>query len=318
MLVINTAFMTANLALETPKGVLFREIDAKSKHSENVLKTIDEMCQEGDIKISQIDVVAIVVGPGSFTGLRISASIAQALGCALNIKFIALSSLDIMSHIIFKNKQNSGDYVCVLNALSELYFVGYYNKNGIKIAGEQMINKQAFLNIKQEKFALQGDLNDEGLKFIKIISQDVYELAKEKKEKKEFVLQEDLMPVYLRRSQAEDNLIKNAYNSAFSDPRFPPVSKEEFLKIELKVSILSSPVKMKFHNEDDLLNQIVPFVDGLIIKDGHYQAVYLPSVWDQLPDKKDFLDSLKQKAGLSRSYFSETFEAFRFGTEYIF
>ncbi len=210
MLVINTAFMTANLALETPKGVLFREIDAKSKHSENVLKTIDEMCQEGDIKISQIDVVAIVVGPGSFTGLRISASIAQALGCALNIKFIALSSLDIMSHIIFKNKQNSGDYVCVLNALSELYFVGYYNKNGIKIAGEQMINKQAFLNIKQEKFALQGDLNDEGLKFIKIISQDVYELAKEKKEKKEFVLQEDLMPVYLRRSQAEDNLIKNA------------------------------------------------------------------------------------------------------------
>ena len=115
-----------------------------------------------------------------------------------------------------------------------------------------------------------------------------------------------------------DNLIKNAYNSAFSDPRFPPVSEEEFLKIELKVSILSSPVKINFKDENDLLNQIVPFVDGLIIKDGRYQAVYLPSVWEQLPDKKDFLDSLKQKAGLSRSYFSETFEAFRFCTEYIF
>lgn len=115
-----------------------------------------------------------------------------------------------------------------------------------------------------------------------------------------------------------DNLVKNAYNSAFSDPRFPPVSKEEFLKTELKVSILSAPVKMKFKDENDLLSQIVPFVDGLIIKDGRYQAVYLPSVWEQLPDKEDFLDSLKQKSGLPRDYFSETFEAFRFGTEYIF
>lgn len=114
-----------------------------------------------------------------------------------------------------------------------------------------------------------------------------------------------------------DDLIKNAYNSAYEDPRFAPLSKEEFYNIKIEVSLLSAPVKMKFEDEQDLLFQIVPFEDGLIIKDGRYQAVYLPSVWEQLPEKKDFLNSLKQKAGLPRDYFSETFEAFRFRTEYI-
>lgn len=115
-----------------------------------------------------------------------------------------------------------------------------------------------------------------------------------------------------------EDLIKNAYNSAYADPRFPALSKEEFFNIKIDVSLLSAPSKIKFKDEHDLLAQIVPFKDGIIIKDGRYQAVYLPSVWDQLPEKKDFLNSLKMKAGLSGDYFSQTFEAYRFRTEYIF
>ena len=114
-----------------------------------------------------------------------------------------------------------------------------------------------------------------------------------------------------------DNLVKNAYNSAFKDPRFMPLSDEEFNKIEIEVSLLSNPKKMNFINEEDLLNQIVPFEDGLIIKDKNYQAVYLPSVWEQLPDKKLFLNSLKKKAGLNEKHFSNTFEAYRFYAEKI-
>lgn len=114
-----------------------------------------------------------------------------------------------------------------------------------------------------------------------------------------------------------DNLVKNAYNSAFKDSRFTPLSDDEINKINIEVSLLSSPQKMNFVNEDDLLNQIVPFIDGLIIKDKNYQAVYLPSVWEQLPDKKLFLNSLKKKAGLNENHFSKTFEAYRFYTEKI-
>lgn len=114
-----------------------------------------------------------------------------------------------------------------------------------------------------------------------------------------------------------DDLIKNAQNSAFSDSRFSPLEKEEFKDLSIEVSLLSEPEKMSFKDEQDLLEQIKPLVDGIIIKDGPYQAVYLPSVWEQLPDKETFLKSLKIKAGLTPQHFSNTFEAFRFTTEYI-
>ena len=109
----------------------------------------------------------------------------------------------------------------------------------------------------------------------------------------------------------------NAKNSAFNDPRFNPVQKEEVGQLKIAVSILSEPKPIKFTDENDLLNQMRPNIDGIIIKDGNYQAVYLPSVWEQLPDKKEFLNTLKIKAGLNPNYFSKTFEAYRFETVYI-
>ncbi|MFA7658737.1 MAG: AmmeMemoRadiSam system protein B [Candidatus Gastranaerophilaceae bacterium] len=113
------------------------------------------------------------------------------------------------------------------------------------------------------------------------------------------------------------DLVKNAQNSAFSDTRFPPLKKDEFEDLAIDVSLLSAPEQMHFENEQDLLNQIKPFTDGIIIKDGSYQAVYLPSVWEQLPEKALFLNSLKIKAGMPPKHFSDAFEAYRFTTEYI-
>lgn len=114
-----------------------------------------------------------------------------------------------------------------------------------------------------------------------------------------------------------DDLIQNARNSAFSDPRFQPLRKDEFEDLSINVSLLSVPQKMEFEDESDLLEQMRPSIDGIIIKDGGHQAVYLPSVWEQLPDKILFLDSLKIKAGMPPKHFSKTFEAYRFTAEYI-
>ena len=114
-----------------------------------------------------------------------------------------------------------------------------------------------------------------------------------------------------------EDLLTNAQHAAFSDPRFKPLTKEEFEKTDIAVSVLSEPKPLAFNGEEDLLEKIVPFKDGIIIKDGNHQAVYLPSVWEQLPDKKEFLNSLKIKAGLAPEHFSKTFQAFRFETVYI-
>lgn len=113
------------------------------------------------------------------------------------------------------------------------------------------------------------------------------------------------------------DLVSNAQNAAFKDPRFNPVQKDEIGQLQIAVSILSAPRQMLFTDENDLLNQIRQNIDGIIIKDGDHQAVYLPSVWEQLPDKKEFLNSLKMKAGLKPDHFSQTFEAYRFETTYI-
>ena len=212
MLAINTAFMTANLALKTAEGkVVLKDIDAKSKHSENVLKSIDEMCQEASTEVLDVGTVAVVVGPGSFTGLRIGVAIAKALGCAgKDLKFVSLSSLQLMAYKIAKSKLNSGAFVCVINALSDLFFVAQFDADGKIVGEEKMISKEEYQQIDIEKFALAGDVQTSDVKEMEIACKDLLDFALEKEEQGDFVLPDDLNPSYLRLSQAEDMLAQKA------------------------------------------------------------------------------------------------------------
>lgn len=111
------------------------------------------------------------------------------------------------------------------------------------------------------------------------------------------------------------DLIDNAKNAAFNDQRFTPLTPEEFTDLEISVSILSSIEKINFKDERDLLSKIYPH--GIIISDRDRRAVYLPEVWEQLPERNIFLNSLKEKAGLPANYFSSQFEAYKFDTTII-
>ena len=90
----------------------------------------------------------------------------------------------------------------------------------------------------------------------------------------------------------------NALNAAFSDPRFPALSKEELDQIEIEVSLLTEPQPIAYKDAADLLAKIRPQVDGIIIKKGMHSSTFLPQVWEQLPDKESFLSHLCLKAGL--------------------
>ena len=91
----------------------------------------------------------------------------------------------------------------------------------------------------------------------------------------------------------------NAVNAAFRDPRFPPLSSEEWKDVKIEVSILTEPKPLSYSGADDLLKKLRPGIDGVIISKGFYQATFLPQVWEQLPEKEDFLNHLCMKAGLS-------------------
>jgi AmmeMemoRadiSam system protein A len=91
----------------------------------------------------------------------------------------------------------------------------------------------------------------------------------------------------------------NAMNAAFRDPRFRPLSPNEFEKIKVEVSILTEPKPLFYTDANDLFSKLRPGTDGLIIRKGHHQATFLPQVWEQLPKTKDFLSHLCLKAGLA-------------------
>lgn len=95
-----------------------------------------------------------------------------------------------------------------------------------------------------------------------------------------------------------EDIIYNARSAAFRDPRFNPLSKEEFREVKIEVSILSKPENLDYDNTDDLKRKIKIKEDGVVLKIGNNQATFLPQVWEQLPTFELFFSHLCQKAGL--------------------
>ena len=113
------------------------------------------------------------------------------------------------------------------------------------------------------------------------------------------------------------DVVDNAALSAFSDPRFAPLSASEFEMLEISLSILSTPEPLAFSSEEDLLRKIRPGIDGLILKEGERQGTFLPSVWESLPEPEGFLRHLKQKAGLPEDYWSDSLQVLRYTAQEI-
>ncbi len=115
------------------------------------------------------------------------------------------------------------------------------------------------------------------------------------------------------RSLVED-VAENAYAAAFSDPRFYPLQSAELRRLEMSISIIGKAEPMHFSSEHDLIAQLRPDIDGLILEEGYRRGTFLPSVWEQLPDPVDFVRHLKLKAGLPVNYWSETIRISRYTT----
>lgn len=101
-----------------------------------------------------------------------------------------------------------------------------------------------------------------------------------------------------------DDLVANANNAAFHDPRFYELSYEEFKNVTLEISILSKPVKIKYDNIKDLKSKIKPFVHGVILEDGLRRSTFLPQVWEQLPTFEEFFLHLCHKGNFEQDCLS--------------
>lgn len=102
-----------------------------------------------------------------------------------------------------------------------------------------------------------------------------------------------------------EDVASNAFQAAFNDSRFEPVRQNEIDDIEISISILTEPVLLPVSSEEDLLRKLNPHRDGVILSYGRQRATFLPVVWEDLPDPKDFIKHLKLKAGLAADFWSD-------------
>jgi len=95
-----------------------------------------------------------------------------------------------------------------------------------------------------------------------------------------------------------EDVAQNALGAALRDPRFAPLTLEEWRRCQVEVSVLSGAKPLRFADEAEMLSQLRPGEDGVILEHEGRRATFLPQVWEGLPDKRKFLDELMRKAGI--------------------
>lgn len=102
-----------------------------------------------------------------------------------------------------------------------------------------------------------------------------------------------------------EDLIHNAKAAAFKDPRFKPLSINEFKNIQIEVSLLSKAKFLEYSDLQDLKSKVKVFTHGIILSHENKRSTFLPQVWEQLNNFEIFFDALCKKAGLDYSCLSK-------------
>lgn len=202
ILTINTAGAKAGIGLIKENQFFKKEFDSSAKHSESVMVGIDEILRENNIPLSKLDGVAVVVGPGSFTGIRIGISILKGFEVVFpNLKKIEMTSFELMAKKFLNINKPNKNFVCVMDALSSKLYVQGFSPEGEGFEPqvvESLENYKDFI-----KVGLEGEKLESMDCFVEFEVETMLEIAKQKFEKGEFV--EEVMPLYLRKSQAEES-----------------------------------------------------------------------------------------------------------------
>ena len=124
-------------------------LSVKKNHSNIVMPIIDNLFKISDLTINDIDKIAVAIGPGSFTGVRIALGIAKGLAMALNKPLIAVNELDILEAIA---SGNENEIIPLIDARKERVYYKYQNK----YVDDYLINLISNFD-KNKKYIFVGD-----------------------------------------------------------------------------------------------------------------------------------------------------------------
>lgn len=215
ILAVDTSSSVCSVAiLEDDNLIDKNEIDDGRTHSENLMPLLDELLKRNSIDIKNIDMIACTVGPGSFTGIRIGVATIKPIAEVLNIKVASIMSLEALA----KNVEDRDTIVSLIDARNNQVYCGVFDKNYNKkedyIADD--INEVIKVLEKYEKVTVVGngailhkELLINSLKNVefsennKQTAENVGKIGYKKYLENDLCTADTIMPVYLRKSQAE-------------------------------------------------------------------------------------------------------------------
>ncbi len=204
MIALDTSDKKSFIVVENKGEKFFAELESDCRCSENVMCRLDQLLNEASLDINDENDFAVVVGPGSFTGIRIAVSLIKGiLSNRSSYNLIPLSKLEFIAYVYSKNEP-LGDFLCVMDALSDKVFVQRFNSSGKSLSEPAVVQKHT-LAYSDCPVVCKEDEDFSNVK-IKLTCEELLNFAKFKLGEGEKVLQENLVPLYLRKPQAEENL----------------------------------------------------------------------------------------------------------------
>ena len=172
-------------------------VGSQTKHSLTLMPYIEQLLEENNVTLSELDFFAVVVGPGSFTGIRIGVSTIKALCYATGKKALTLTSFDLLAYA-----DNSHDKAfCVVDANHDNYYSCAYDNKSITMSACFLSNEQIAQNLGDYKICAIQECSLPNVTVCDVIS-GLKNAVKAKAS--ELVNESEILPLYVKRSQAEE------------------------------------------------------------------------------------------------------------------
>ena len=202
ILAIDTTTNQLLVAVKTDEKLFKNQPQKTMKHLEVALPQVDYVLDEANIDLGDLDYIAVNIGPGSFTGIRIGIATAKGILCVYNnIKTVPVNSLDFLAYNVIKQTGKKDFIVVIPSTLEKFYSVTY--KNGERV-DSKIITKTELGEISD--LPIYSYEESEGIKAVKNIDFIEYVEYLIKNNKVGSII--DLKPVYMSLCQAEEELLK--------------------------------------------------------------------------------------------------------------
>lgn len=205
LLAINSSEKQAEISLLNENEKIIYKLEEGKSHSEYLLLEIENLLERNNLKIQDIDSVCVNVGPGSFTGIRIGISFVKAFMLALKINVVTVSNFEIVSYNILDKPKEY--FVILPSNSSDVYYCKF--KENSREYGFIKIEALKDILTSNSVYCVDADfnkLNLDNLIKVKIVEDSFLNLSIEKVNLKEYKEINEINPLYIKKSQAEEAL----------------------------------------------------------------------------------------------------------------